>query len=208
MPTPGLHLEIPAWLAAAVAGQPPLADDAARMAFVVGLARRSVAAGDGPFAAAVFESASGRLVAAGVNRVVATACSAAHAEILALSLAQLQLGCHDLGASGLPAHELVSSAEPCVMCLGAVIWSGVRRVVCAARDEDVRAIGFDEGPKPADWAAVLAARGIAVRRDVLRDAAVAVLRDYAAGGGDIYNGRGGGAPEDRPGPLETGDAKA
>ncbi|MDK9724921.1 MAG: nucleoside deaminase [Sterolibacteriaceae bacterium MAG5] len=188
-----LHLEIPAWLAAVAASQPPLADDGARMAFVIGLARRNAAAGGGPFAAAVFESAGGRLVAAGVNRVVEAACSAAHAEILALSLAQQGLGCHDLGASGLPVHELVSSAEPCAMCLGAVVWSGVRRVVCAARDEDVRAIGFDEGPKPEDWVAVLAARGIAVRRDVLRAEAIAVLREYAAGGGDIYNGRRGGA---------------
>lgn len=186
-----LHIEIPDWLA--VAAPPPLADDESRMAFVIDLARRNAEAGGGPFAAAVFESASGRLVAAGVNRVVEAACAAAHAEILALSLAQQRIGRHDLGASGLPAHELVTSAEPCVMCLGAVIWSGVRRVVCGARDEDVRAIGFDEGPKPADWAAVLDARDIAVRRDVLRDEAVAVLQAYAVGGGAIYNGRSGGA---------------
>lgn len=191
MQNAALHIELPAWLAAAAAGQGPLAADEARMAFVVALARRSVAEGGGPFAAAVFESASGRLVAAGVNQVMAAHCSAAHAEILALSLAQQAVGRHELGAAGLPAHELVTSAEPCAMCLGAVVWSGVRRLVCGARDEDVRAIGFDEGAKPAGWPELLAGRGIAVRRDVLRAEAAAVLRDYAAMGGAIYNGRAG-----------------
>jgi hypothetical protein len=59
-------------------------------------------------------------------------------------------------------------------------------VVVAARDEDVRAIGFDEGDKPTDWAGAYARRGIVVVRDVLRDAARSVLRDYAAGGGALY----------------------
>jgi tRNA(Arg) A34 adenosine deaminase TadA len=73
------------------------------------------------------------------------------------------------------------------MCFGAVPWSGVRRLVCGARDEDARAIGFDEGPKLADWVTALNDRGITVLRDVLRDDAVAVLRDYIASGGIIYN---------------------
>ncbi|MDO8932870.1 MAG: hypothetical protein Q7U97_10785, partial [Rhodocyclaceae bacterium] len=95
-----------------------LAAPEARMGFVLELARDNVAAGGGPFAAAVFEQESGRLLAAGANRVVANHCSSAHAEIVALSLAQARLGNHDLGAAGLPACELVTSAEPCLMCLG------------------------------------------------------------------------------------------
>ena len=143
----------------------------------------------GPFAAAVFESASGRLVSVGVNEVATAGNSIAHAEMIAIALAEAAGGGYDLGASGEPAHELVSSTEPCTMCLGAVVWSGVWRVVCAARDEDARHIGFDEGPKPADWVAALEARGITVVRDVLRAEAVAVLDGYASGGGPIYNAR-------------------
>ena len=74
------------------------------------------------------------------------------------------------------------------MCMGAIPWSGVHRIVVAARDEDVRAIGFDEGVKPIDWIDVYRRRGIDVTRDVLRDDAVAVLRAYAQGGGLLYNG--------------------
>jgi tRNA(Arg) A34 adenosine deaminase TadA len=131
------------------------------------------------------------LLAVGVNRVVAGNCAAAHAELLALSLAQQAVGSFDLGAAGLPACELVSSAEPCLMCLGATLWSGVRRLVCAAADADVRAIGFDEGPKPPAWADELRRRGIEVVEGVLRPRAVAVLEAYRAAGGTIYNGRAG-----------------
>ncbi|MGC9360154.1 MAG: deaminase, partial [Anaerolineae bacterium] len=111
----------------------------------------------------------------------------AHAEMVALALAQQTLGTYDLRSEGAPRCALVTSAEPCAMCLGAVPWSGVQQLVCGARDEDVRAIGFDEGHKPADWVAALEHRGIVVLRDVLRDEAAAALRAYAAQGGAIYN---------------------
>ena len=73
------------------------------------------------------------------------------------------------------------------MCLGAVPWSGVTRLVCGARDEDARRVGFDEGAKPADWIGAMESRGIAVVRDVLRAEAVAVLDLYVARGGRIYS---------------------
>jgi tRNA(Arg) A34 adenosine deaminase TadA len=76
-----------------------------------------------------------------------------------------------------------------VQCFGATTWSGVRRLVCGARDEDARAIGFDEGPKLPDWVGALEERGISVVRDTCRDEAAAVLRDYAESGGLIYNAR-------------------
>ena len=75
------------------------------------------------------------------------------------------------------------------MCFGATPWSGVRRLVCGAREEDARRIGFDKGPKMPDWVASLEQRGISVARDVCRDEAAAVLRYYAEKGGTIYNAR-------------------
>lgn len=187
-----LHLDLPDFLARANAEARVIADATARMAYVLELARANIAAAGGPFAAAVFERESGRLLGAGANRVVPAHCSSAHAEILALSLAQARLGGHDLGAAGLPACELVTSAEPCTMCLGAVIWSGVRHLVCGASGADVVALGFDEGPRPADWREELRSRGIALTTGVLRAQACAILADYHASGGPIYNARGGG----------------
>jgi tRNA(Arg) A34 adenosine deaminase TadA len=74
-----------------------------------------------------------------------------------------------------------------VQCFGALFWAGVRGLVCGARSEDAEAAGFDEGPKPVNWAELLSARGIAVTSDVLRLEAAQVIRDYAASGGPIYN---------------------
>jgi tRNA(Arg) A34 adenosine deaminase TadA len=161
-----------------------------RMALVIDLARKNVDADTGgPFGAGIFDMQSGRLVAPGVNMVIPGNCSAAHAEIMAIIVAQKIMGTYDLGGEGLPAMELVTSAEPCAMCLGAVVWSGVRRLVCGARDLDARAIGFDEGPKPDDWTSALQHRGIAVVRDVGRPEAAAVLKHYVERGGRVYNAR-------------------
>jgi hypothetical protein len=62
-------------------------------------------------------------------------------------------------------------------------------VVCGARDEDARKIGFDEGPKIPSWAAELEKRQIHVIRDVLRAPCADLLNAYASAGGIIYNGR-------------------
>ena len=191
MTYPALHIALPAWVEAIC----PPSDHAfstveERMQFVLGLARRNIEQGTGgPFAAAVFDQEHHRLIAPGVNLVTTRYCSAAHAEIIALSLAQQQQGHYDLGLQGQPPCELVSSTEPCAMCMGAIPWSGVRALVCGARGEDACAIGMDEGAKPIQWTAELERRGITVTRDVCRDAAAAVLRDYVRLGGTIYNAR-------------------
>lgn len=177
-------LSLPPWLRELdVASACPAPEDKIR--FVVELARRNIIEGSGgPFGAAVFRRATNELIAAGVNLVVPARASIAHAEIVALTLAQQRLGSHDLS----PFHcELATSVEPCAMCLGAIPWSGVSRVICGARDEDAREIGFDEGAKPCNWAGELRARGIEVMTDVLREEAAAVLRHYRDSGGSIYN---------------------
>ena len=158
--------------------------------FAIELARRNVTEQTGgPFGAAVFEIDSGRVVAAGVNLVVPTNNATAHAEIVAIALAGNAVGNFDLGAEGLPPMVLACSCEPCAMCFGAVPWSGVRRLLAGARDEDARAVGFDEGPKMTDWQEQLRDRGIDVVVDIERDTGAEVLREYVERGGPVYNGR-------------------
>jgi tRNA(Arg) A34 adenosine deaminase TadA len=183
-----LELRLPAWLPGFLAAHPAAyatRDD--RAALVLDLAREHVEQQTGgPFAAAVFARETGRLIAVGLNLVVPTHVPVAHAEMLAYALAGRAVGRFDLGA--VEPAEMVASAEPCAMCLGATVWSGISRLVCCARDEDARAIGFDEGDKPADWVALLERRGVDVERDVQRELAVAVLQRYVELGGEIYNG--------------------
>ena len=182
-------LNLPDWVQSVVedsAGAFPTVED--RMRFVIELSRQNIERGTGgPFGAGIFEQKNGRLIAVGVNLVESSNCTIAHAEILAIALAQKTIGYYDMGAEKGAVFELVTSTEPCVMCLGAVCWSGVKVVVCGARDEDARRIGFDEGPKPQNWVQALAGRGISVVRDVLREQAVAVLTEYLERGGLIYN---------------------
>jgi len=161
-----------------------------RMRLVIELSRLNVVRGTGgPFGAGVFDLSTNRLVAPGVNLVTTANLSTAHAEIVALMVAQQVVGHFDLGGPGLPPYELVASTEPCVQCFGAVPWSGTRRLACGARDEDARDIGFDEGPKMPEWISSLERRSISVVRDVCREEAASVLEEYAESGGVIYNAR-------------------
>jgi tRNA(Arg) A34 adenosine deaminase TadA len=190
---PDIHLRLPGWVSVfCEEWSGSFADTEGRVRFVIALAQENVTRGTGgPFAAAIFDCERLRLVAPGVNLVVSASCSPAHAEIVSIMIAQQIMGFHDLGADGLPPLELVSSTEPCAMCMGALPWSGVPRLVCAARGEDAIAVGFDEGAKPSHWQEAFEQRGITVVRDICRDEATAVLRNYARGGGQIYNGRSG-----------------
>jgi tRNA(Arg) A34 adenosine deaminase TadA len=185
---PEVNIQLPAWTESFMAEMGdvfPSVDD--RMRMVIELSRKNIERKTGgPFGAAVFDR-DGRLIAPGINLVVDSNCSVLHAEMVALIFAQQTLGRYDIGDGGTLDYDLVVSTEPCAMCFGAVPWSGVNRLICAARDEDARGIGFDEGPKLANWVEELTSRGIEVIRDVLREEAVAVLNEYAAEGGPIYN---------------------
>ena len=82
--------------------------------------------------------------------------------------------------------ELFTSCEPCAMCLGATLWSGVSRIVCGATKDDAQAIGFDEGPVFEESYRHLEKAGVQVTRIVLREEAAKVLQRYATSG-LIYN---------------------
>ena len=194
MTYPKLVLSLPDWVDRLLAAWPamlPRVED--RMRLAIALSRASMEHGGGPFGAAVFDLGTFRLVAPGVNLVMASRCSVAHAEVIAIGIAQQILGHFDLGARALPPLELVSSTEPCLQCFGVVVSSGLRRLACGARTEDAEAIGFDEGGKPADWPDQLAGRGLTVAREVLRAEAAEVLAEYRRRGLPIYHvGRTGG----------------
>ena len=189
--SPASPFRLPSWtIRAARRQQKPIVAAGDRMRFAIRLALTNVTAKTGgPFGAAVFETKTGRLIAVGVNVVEPSNCSLAHAEMVALANTHHALRHFDLGADGMPNFDLVTSCEPCAMCYGAIIWSGVRTVVCGARGTDALAIGFDEAPKPKNWVAELKRRGISVVRDVYRSEAIAVFQRYQQIGGRVYNAR-------------------
>ena len=185
---PEIRIAYPAWVAQRVDWEARYPADADRMGLAIELARWNVTEGTGgPFGAAVFERDGGRLVAVGVNLVVPLSNSALHGEMVAFMMAQARLGSYSLAGEGMPAHELATSCEPCAMCLGATLWSGVRRVLCGATREDAVRLDFDEGPVFEASYDYLAERGVEIVRGVRREEAAAVLALYRQRAGVIYN---------------------
>jgi tRNA(Arg) A34 adenosine deaminase TadA len=107
--------------------------------------------------------------------------------MVAFMMAQAHVGSYTLADAG-GTHELFTSCEPCAMCLGATLWSGVRRVVWAATRDDAFRLAFDEGPVFPQSYEYLRRRGIEFREGLLRDEARAVFALYQQRGGAIYNG--------------------
>ena len=138
--------------------------------------------GYGPFMAAVYDS-DGNLIAKAVNTVITDNCSGNHAEINAIKLAEEKLGTYDLSPYNL---SLYITSEPCMMCVGAIIWSGIKAVYYGVPSERVSEItGFDEGFKP-DWITEFKNRGITVYGKIAQDVGEKVLHNYVSQGHKIY----------------------
>jgi tRNA(Arg) A34 adenosine deaminase TadA len=178
---------LPGWLDEFVSEwTAPLESAEQRMKLAVTLAAENVKHHTGgPFGAIVVEEQGNRLLGVGVNLVTALELSMAHAEMVAIALAQSAAGDWNLGAAG--KVQLVTSCEPCAMCFGAVPWSGVSSMIWGAGKEDAESAGFDEGDKPRDWVESLERRGIRTQGGILREQASAVLARYARRDGAIYH---------------------
>lgn len=188
MSEPRVCVDLPPWAVEREAAAPLLRTDDERMRFAIALAAGNVdAQTGGPFGAVIVEAESGRVVALGVNSVVRLQNSTLHAEMVAFMRAQARVRSYTLAAPHLPPCELFSSCDPCAMCLGASLWAGVRRIVCAASRDDAVALRFDEGPVFPESYAYIERRGVRIVRGLLRDEARAVLERYRQRGGIIYN---------------------
>lgn len=186
---PEIRVAYPAWVDDVVDWERTYEAPEDRIGLAIRLSRENVDRGTGgPFGAAVFERDSGRVVSVGMNLVVSHRNSMLHAEMVALMMAESRVASYSLGAAGVPEHEVAASCDPCAMCLGALLWSGVSRVLCGARREDAHILEFDEGPVFPESYTYLQNRGIEIRRGVLREEARAVLELYRERGGVIYNG--------------------
>ncbi len=101
------------------------------------LATANVGDGGGPFGALVVRGEE--LVATGTNRVTAELDPTAHAEVSAIRNASRTLGTFSLAGC-----VLVSSCEPCPMCLASSLWARLDEVVYAADRQDAAEAGFDD----------------------------------------------------------------
>ncbi len=138
--------------------------------------------GFGPFLAAIYDE-NYNLIAKSANTVEKDNCSNNHAEINTIKLAQEKLGTYDLSKHNL---SIFISAEPCIMCLGAIMWSGIKKVYYSVSSKDVEEItGFDEGFKP-NWHEEFEKRNIEVFKEIEAEAGKEILKYYISKGKTIY----------------------
>lgn len=138
--------------------------------------------GKGPFYAEIYDD-KGNLVAAASNSVVEDNCCINHAEVNALKKVHTALKQYNLAPHNL---SIYVNAEPCIMCAGAIMWSGVKTICFGVPSKDVEEItGFDEGYKP-DWINEFKKRGITVYGNIESEQGKQVLKDYITSGKEIY----------------------
>lgn len=116
----------------------------------VAVSRERMLAGEGgPFGALIVRE--GKVIATGWNRVTSTNDPTAHAEVVAIRRA-----CEAVGDFSLAGSTIYTSCEPCPMCLAAIHWARIERIVFANTRSDAARIGFDDAmiydeiPKPID----------------------------------------------------------
>jgi tRNA(Arg) A34 adenosine deaminase TadA len=184
-----VRLSLPDWVDPFLKKIPPCRTDEEKMGLAISLARENVLRGTGgPFGAAVFREPGVELLSVGVNSVERLGNSAAHAEMLAIMIAEQRQGSYTLRVPDGPGLALFTTCDPCAMCLGAVLWSGISRLVCGAPREAALALGFEEGPVFPESYRYLEGRGVEIIRGVLAEEGRGVLRLYREQGRPIYNG--------------------
>ena len=112
-------------------------EDRGFMQKAIDLSIENVANGGGPFGAVIVRN--GEIIATGTNRVTANNDPTAHAEVSAIRSA-----CAKVQNFKLEGCTCYTSCEPCPMCLSALYWAGVERIVYGNTKEDAKAINFDD----------------------------------------------------------------
>jgi tRNA(Arg) A34 adenosine deaminase TadA len=182
-------INLPSWAQAVLkANQDKIYNsDEEMMCVAVDLAAENITRGGGPFGCAIYErdisTGKAKLFSVGCNQVVAQHNSSLHGEMVAIQFAQKKLKTFSLkGAKVGKEFVLCTSAEPCCMCIGGTMWSGVTELICAATKADAEAIGFQEGPVYESSYKELESMGIKVKREVNRAGGAAVLQKYGQTG--------------------------
>lgn len=136
----------------------------------------------GPFRAAIYDE-NGNFIAEAQNSVILDNDCTKHAEMNVIKLAQDKFGTYDLSKYNL---SIYITAEPCIMCAGAIMWSGIKNVYFGVFSQDVERItGFDEGYKP-NWIDEFKKRGINICGGIEQELGKKCLKQYLDEGNKIY----------------------
>ena len=126
----------------------------------IALAESSVEQGGGPFGAVVVKE--GEVIGHGTNSVTLNNDPTAHAEVSAIRQA-----CQTINDFSLEGATLYASCEPCPMCLSAIYWARLGRVVYAATREQAAEAGFDDSLIAREMTLPLEQRQLLMRKSSL-----------------------------------------
>lgn len=131
----------------------------------------------GPFGALIVRG--GEVIAEGWNAVTTLNDPTAHAEVMAIREA-----CRRLGSFSLPDCEIVTSCEPCPMCLGAIYWARLKHIYYANTRREAAAVGFDDAAIYDEMPKLPEARSVPSTRLVVAESA-APFAAWAAKGDKV-----------------------
>ena len=138
--------------------------------------------GYGPFCAGICDE-NGSILTVAHNSVVVENSSICHAEINAIKQMQIQYNTYDLSKYNLSVYI---TAEPCIMCIGAIMWSGIKKVYYGLSSKEVEQVsGFIEGYKPG-WEDYFKSIGIQVTGGIEKEECKKLLKHYISSGKTVY----------------------
>jgi tRNA(Arg) A34 adenosine deaminase TadA len=152
-----------------------LKNEATFMNMAIEKAREGIAAGQSPFGAVIVRD--GEVVAATHNTVWRDSDPTAHAEVNCIRSAAGAL--ETISLSGC---EMYSTCEPCPMCLAAIHWSKIDRVVYGATIADAAAAGFCELHVAARELAELGRSPLRVESGLLREECARLFEQWREAG--------------------------
>jgi tRNA(Arg) A34 adenosine deaminase TadA len=149
--------------------------DEVHMRLAIGKTQEGIAAGQSPFGAVLVRG--GEVIALTHNTVWRDGDPTAHAEVNCIREAARVLKTHALRGC-----TLYSTAEPCPMCLAAIHWAKIERVVYGASIADAAAAGFGELHVAAHELAALGRSPLRVESGLLREECAALFVQWRAAG--------------------------
>jgi tRNA(Arg) A34 adenosine deaminase TadA len=138
-------------------------------------ARKGIATGQSPFGSVIV--LQGQVVASAHNSVWCDTDPTAHAEVNTIRAAARALNTIDLAGC-----SLYSTCEPCPMCLAAIHWAKISRVVYGAAIQDAAAAGFSELHVPACELARLGGSPLVVEGGLLAEECRALFTEFLQAG--------------------------
>jgi tRNA(Arg) A34 adenosine deaminase TadA len=145
--------------------------DAEFLRLAIGAAREAIATGQSPFGSVIVRG--GTVVAIAHNTVWRDTDPTAHAEVNCIRAAARALGAIDLAGC-----TLYATCEPCPMCLAAIHWAKIGRVVFGAEIADAAAAGFSELRVAARDLARMGGSSLAVEGGLLAEECRALFQSF------------------------------